>query len=219
VRTAQIDETRAQVFIAQRNYTDAERAAGNAAKSFEKAGRQCFLADALITQGIALARLQRTERAPFTFQKAIEVAHQAGSLNRAGLAALTMIEEIDELPPEIQYAAYEQAREWLATSQSEDIKQRFEAVGKKLALELRGEQTGESTAEVLYNKPFVLPDEVLKFERELISNALIKVNGSITQAAKFLGVSYQRLGYILETRHKDLLKQRTPIYRRTPKGN
>ncbi|MGH9874603.1 MAG: helix-turn-helix domain-containing protein [Pyrinomonadaceae bacterium] len=217
VRTAQVDETRAQVFIAQRNYAEADRAAGNAAKSFEKAGRQCFLTDALITQGIALARLHQTQRAQFTFQRAIEIGHQAGSPNRAGLAALTMIEEIDQLPAEIQYAAYEQAKEWLATSQSQEIKLRFEAVGKKLALELRGEQTGESTADVLYNKPFVLPDEVLKFERELISNALIKVNGSITYAAKFLGVSYQRLGYILETRHRDLLKQRTPVRRRTPK--
>ena len=219
VRTAQVDETRAQVFIAQKNYAEADHAAGNAAKSFEKAGRQCFLTDALITQGIALARFKQRQRAQFTFQKAIEVAHQAGALNRAGLAALTMIEEMDELSSEIQYAAYEQAKEWLADSQSQDLKLRFEAIGKKLALELRGEPTGESGAEILYNKPFVLPDEVLKFERQLISDALIKVNGSPTHAAKLLGISYQRLGYILETRHKDLLKQRTAIRRRTPKGN
>ena len=217
VRTAQVDETRAQVFIAQRNYAEAEHAAGDAARSLEKAGRQCFLTDALITQGIALARLRQTQRAQFTFQKAIEVAHQAGALNRAGLAALTMIEELDQLAAEILYAAYEQAREWLSMSQSQDVKRRFEAVGKKLALELRGAQAGESTADVLYNKPLILPDEVLKFERELISDALIKVNGSITYAAKLLGVSYQRLGYILETRHKDLLKERTPVRRRASK--
>lgn len=217
VRTAQVDETRAQVFIAQKNYAEGERAAGNAAKSFEKAGRQCFLTDALITQGIALARFKQTQRAQFTFQKAIEVAHQAGALNRAGLAALTMIEELDQLPSEIQYAAYEQAKEWLADSQSQDIRRRFEAVGKKLALELRGEPTDESGAEILYNKPFVLPNEVLRFERQLISDALIKVNGSPTHAAKLLGVSYQRLGYILDTRHKDLLKERTPVRRRPRK--
>lgn len=217
VRTAQIDETRAQVFIAQQNYAEADHAAGNAAKSFEKAGRQCFLADALITQGIALARLHEIQRAQFTFQKAIEVAHQAGALSCAGLAALTMIEELDQLPPEIQYAAYEQAREWLATSQSQETRQRLEAVGRKLALELRGKPKDEIAADVLYNKPFVLPDEVLKFERELISNALIKVKGSPTQAAKLLGIGYQRLGYILDTRHKDLQSMRTPVRRRTSK--
>ncbi|HKB64617.1 MAG TPA: helix-turn-helix domain-containing protein [Pyrinomonadaceae bacterium] len=54
----------------------------------------------------------------------------------------------------------------------------------------------------------------MKFERELISDAFIRVNGSITYAAKLLGVSYQRLGYILETRHKDLLAELTPVRRR-----
>jgi len=214
VRTAQVDETRAQVFIAQHRYAEAESAAGNAARSFAKAGRQCFLTDALIVQGIALARLNQTERARFTFQKAIEVAHQAGALNRAGLAALTMLEEIDQLPPETLFAAYEKAGEWLADSQSQDAKQRLEAVGRKLALELRGEWKSENPIEVLYNKSLHLPDEVLSYERELISNALTKVNGSVTYAAKLLGVSHQRLAYILETRHRDLLKERTPVRRR-----
>lgn len=217
VRTAQVDETRAQVFIAQHRYAEAESAAGNAARSFAKAGRQCFLTDALITQGIALARLNQTERAQFTFQRAIEVAHQVGALNRAGLAALTMLEDLDQLPPETLFAAYEKAGEWLADSQSQDAMLRLEAVGRKLALELRGEWKSENPIEVLYNKSLHLPDEVLRYERELISNALTKVNGSPTYAAKLLGVSYQRLGYILETRHKDLLKERTPVRRRSRK--
>ncbi len=41
--------------------------------------------------------MKQLERAQFTFQKAIEIAHQVGALNKAGLAALTMIEELDEL--------------------------------------------------------------------------------------------------------------------------
>lgn len=46
-----------------------------------------------------------------------------------------MIEEMDQLPPEILSAAYEQAGEWLSTSQSQDIKLRVERAGKKLALQ------------------------------------------------------------------------------------
>jgi tetratricopeptide (TPR) repeat protein len=215
VRTAQVDETRAQVFIAERRFAEAESVARIAAASFEKSGRQCFLADALIYQGIALARLHQTERAQFTFQKAIEVAHQAGSLNRAGLAALTMIEELDELPPEILSVAYGQAGEWLADCQSREVKRRVETAGKKLAL--AGIQKSEATAEVLFNKQYHLPDEVLKFEREFIRNTLAKVNGSVTYAARILGVSHQRLAYILETRHKDLFNERTPVRRRASK--
>lgn len=126
VRTAQVDDSRAQVFNAQKRYGAAEAAARNAAISFERAGRQAFLAEALITQGIAVARLRKPERARFIFQRAIEIAHQAGALSRAGLATLTMIEEIEPLPPEILIAAYQQAGVWLADCQSESIRQRLD---------------------------------------------------------------------------------------------
>ena len=93
VRTAQVNETRAQVFIAQGKYAEAEAAARSAVASFAKAGRQCLLSEALIAHGIALARLKQIERAQFAFQRAIEVAHEAGAINRAGIAALTLIKD------------------------------------------------------------------------------------------------------------------------------
>jgi len=216
VRTAQIDETRAQVFIAQRRYAEAESAARGAVRSFEKAGRQCLLAEALVTHGVALARLGKIERARFTFQKAIEVAHQAGALNAAGLAALTLTEEIDDLSPVVLSVAYQQAKEWLTDCQSEDISLRLAEAQKKLPSEV--EIASQGAAEILFNKPSRLPDEVLKFERRLISQALAKVDGQVTHAAKLLGIGRQRLAYILETRHQDLLKDRTPIRRRGRKG-
>jgi tetratricopeptide (TPR) repeat protein len=215
VKTAQVDESRAQLFLAERRYAQAESAARNAARTFEKSGHQCFLTEALITHGIALARLKQTERAQFTFQKAIEVAHQAGALNIAGLAALTLIEEVDQLSPDTLSYAYERAGEWLADCQSQELLLRFKAAGKKLALELRSEPKAEGSTDLLFNKGCRLPEEVLRFERALISQTLAKVNGSVTHAARLLGVSYQRLGYILDTRHKDLLKERTPVRRRS----
>lgn len=75
-----------------------------------------------------------------------------GALNRAGIAALTLIEEIDDLSPEILSGAYERAGEWLDETQSQDIWQRFKAAGKKLALKLRGEAKGEVATEILFNK-------------------------------------------------------------------
>lgn len=217
VRTAQVDDTRAQVFIAEGKYAQAEVIARTAARSFERAGRQCFLAETLINQGIALARLHETERAQFVFQRAIQIAHQAGSLNRAGLAALTMIEEIDTLPHEVQSAAYEQAREWLATSDSPDIKPRLKAVAKKID-GIRTMTKSANAYELLFNKPCDLEAEVLRFERARIVEALAKVKGKVTHAAELLGMNYQKLAYIIETRHPDLLKKRTPVRRRPRKG-
>ena len=215
VRVAQVDDTRAQVFIDEGKYAEAELIARTAARSLERAGRQCFLAETLINQGIALARMREPERAQFIFQQAIEIAHQAGSLNRAGLAALIMIEEIQTLPREIQSAAYAQAREWLASSDSPDIKPRLNAIAKKID----GARTKmkADVREVLFNKHLDLAEEVLKFERGLISQALVKVNGKVTHAAKLLGVGYQTLAHMIERKHPELLKERTPVRRRPRK--
>lgn len=219
VKTAQVDESRAQLFLAERKLKEAEAAARHAARTFEKSGHQCFLAEALITHGKALARINQTERAQFTFQKAIEVGHQAGALNIAGLAALTLIEEIDHLPPDILSEAYEQAGEWLAECQSQELLLRFKAAGKKLALSLRGEpkETKSGATEVLFNKPRNFKQDLLQIEREMIRKALAEVNGSLTQAASLLGMSYQGLAYLIETRHRVLLKQRSPVRRRPRK--
>lgn len=56
--------------------------------------------------------------------------------------------------------------------------------------------------------------QVLQFERGLIRDALTKVNGKVTYAAELLGVGRQWLAYISETRHPDLLNERTPVRRR-----
>ena len=215
VRTAQIDESRAQVFLAEKKLKEAESTAGGAVTVLERTGQQCLLADALTTHGVALARLKKRERAQFTFQRAIEVAHQVGALNKAGLAALTMIEELDDLPPDILRSGYDRASEWLAKSQSQDISQRLNAVSRKVLLSVGGEVKPAEATETLLNKPCDLQKEVLKFEGTLIKHALSKVNGSVTRAAELLSLSYQGLAYIIGTRHKDLLKERSPIRRRS----
>jgi molybdenum-dependent DNA-binding transcriptional regulator ModE len=48
----------------------------------------------------------------------------------------------------------------------------------------------------------------------MIRKALVEVNGSVTHAASLLGMSYQGLAYLIESRHPDLLKERTPVRRR-----
>jgi tetratricopeptide (TPR) repeat protein len=217
VRTAQIDDTRAQVLIAEGKFAAAEPVARYAVTVLEKSGQQCLLTDALITHGIALARLHKTERAQFTFQRAIEVAHQVGALNKAGLAALTLIEELDQLPPEVLCAAYDRASQWLAESQSQDLLLRLNEAARLVFLILRGALKVEDATDTLFNKPINLQEEILKLERSLIRQALAKANGSVTRAATLLSMSYQGLAYTIEARHEDLLKERSPVRRRSRK--
>jgi tetratricopeptide (TPR) repeat protein len=221
LQTAQIDDTRAQVFIAEKKFKEAEAVARNAVRNLEKSGHQCLLTDALITHGVSLARLKRAEPAQFGFQKAIEVAHQVGALNKAGIAALTMIEELEELSPDALYAAYDRASEWLAKSQSQDLLLRLNAAARKVFASLRDHRNDSGATmvadpiEAILNKPCDLQSEILKFEGSVIKRALAKANGSLTRAAALLSMSYQALAYILESRQKDLLNERTPIRRRS----
>jgi len=219
IGTAQIDDTRAQVFIAEKKFKEAEAVSRNAVRILEKSGHQCLLADALVTHGIALARLNRAESAQFAFQRAIEVAHQVGALNKAGIAALTMIEELEELSSDALYAAYDRAGEWLATSQSQDLLIRLNAAARKVVAKVRAsaslpEAVPEDPIDAILNKPCDLQREVLKYEGTVIQRALAKANGSLTRAAAMLSMSYQALAYIIESRQPDLLKERTPIRRR-----
>jgi tetratricopeptide (TPR) repeat protein len=55
------------------------------------------------------------------------------------------------------------------------------------------------------------------FEHDMIKRALESAQGSVVYAARSLGISFQALTYMLETRHKDLLKYRTPVRRRPRK--
>jgi tetratricopeptide (TPR) repeat protein len=213
VLTAQFDDSLAKLFIATKQLREAEAAARQSVKTLDKSGHQNALAESLITYGIVLARIHN-DQALFIFQRAIEVAHGAGAVSTAGLAALTMIEELDHISLESLSYAYEQAGEWLSTCQSQDLWQRFAAAGKKLARGIRDSHD----ASVLINKPCDLVNEVLQFERRLISQALATSSGSITRAAKWLGVGHQRLAYTIQTRHPDLLNERSPVRLRSRKS-
>jgi tetratricopeptide (TPR) repeat protein len=216
-KTAQIDWTRAEVLIAEGKLREAETVARKAASVLEKGGHQCLLADALITQGIALARSGSNERAEFVFQKAIEAAYQVNALSKAGLAALTLIEEVSELSPATLQAAYERAREWLVDSQSQGVLSRLNKAAGKFVSSVRSELSAEDATEILLTRNFLLQEKVLKYERSIIRQALAQSNGSVSHAASLLGLSHQGLAYVIESRHPELLKERTPIRRRPRK--
>ena len=93
---AQVDETRACVFLEQGQIDEAERVARSAVRTFEKSDRPALLAEALVTQGRALARLGSYSVALSAFRRAIDLAEHAGSMNRAAFAALTAFQEIGD---------------------------------------------------------------------------------------------------------------------------
>jgi transcriptional regulator with PAS, ATPase and Fis domain len=59
-----------------------------------------------------------------------------------------------------------------------------------------------------------IEEEVLRYEASLIKLALENARGSVTRAARLLGITHQRLSSMLQGRHKDLLYAKKPAQRR-----
>ncbi len=118
VHTAQVDETRARAFLGEGRNREAEKVARSAVNTLEKGDEHSLLAEALTTYAVALARLEHQDRARVSLERAMEVAEQAGDIEGAGMAALTMIEELDRsLTPDEMSAVYERADDLLARTQ------------------------------------------------------------------------------------------------------
>jgi tetratricopeptide (TPR) repeat protein len=204
-RVAQVNETRARVEIALGNYPQAERLADGAVFMLERGGEQLFLAEALRTHAVALARLNRKDAARQKLERAVKVSEEAGDIEAAGLAYLIIAEELgEELTCADRISCCLRAGELLRRAQSDEIKNRV--LEAALAAMTRDEQKGEDS---LTGGTF--DEEVLRFERALIRTALYKGNRSVTAAAHILGISHQRLSDMLDEggRHNAINGERT----------
>jgi tetratricopeptide (TPR) repeat protein len=171
---AQVDETRACVFLRQRRLVEAEQVARSAVRNQEKTNRYGQLAEALTTHGRALARLERYVASLSAFRRAIDLYEHADNMTRAAAVALAMVQEI---------------RDHLVASEHGQI--------------LSGRALGQ---------------DKLELEHHVIKLALQQAKGSVSEAARLAGMSWQALAYALRTRHKDLLKYRTPVRHRQTKA-
>ena len=214
------EDTRAQAFLLEGRFDQAEKAARTAVRALKRGGEQALLAEALTTHGKALARLKQTHVAKSTLDHAIEIAQTAGSPNAGGIAAVTAIEELNSyLSANMLQEYYRTAESLLTNSQDRSLVMRLGQCARRVlaAAAAASEETGQKTsAAVPVSMPpgFSLDSEVLRYEGNLIRKALEESRGSVTRAARLLGVTHQGLAFILNGRHSDLLSIRTPVKRR-----
>jgi tetratricopeptide (TPR) repeat protein len=211
------DDTRAQAFLLEGKNTEAEKAAASAVRMLTRGGEQTMLAEALTTHGRALARLQQNQAARTSLDRAIEVAQNAGDPERGGIAAVSAIEELGgQLSSDGLLKYYRTAESLLAQSQSRGLKIRLgECARRVLTSNSSGaSETKTAPQPITLREGFSLDAEVLRYEASLIRQALETAGGSVTRAARLLGVTHQGLAFILNGRHSDLLSIRTPVKRR-----
>ena len=214
------EDTRAQVLLLEGKNEAAEKTARSAVRSLEHGGEQSMLAEALTTHGKALAKLNQYDAARKALDRAIELAQVAGDPDAGGIAALTIVEELDQqLPVETLHEYYLSAESGLSSSQNRQIRTRLGDSARRLVSSAwsnssKTETEKANSAPVLIGESYSLETEVLRYEANLIRQALETSGGSVTRAARMLGVTHQGLAFILNGRHKDLLSIRTPVKKR-----
>jgi tetratricopeptide (TPR) repeat protein len=93
---AEVDETRARVFLEEKENTEAEKAARSSVRTLENSDRPSLLAESLKRHGIALARLGNYSDALTAFRRSVHLLLDIDSLNLAADAALAAFQELDE---------------------------------------------------------------------------------------------------------------------------
>lgn len=212
---AQVDDTRARTLLAEDHIAEAERLARSAVRVLERGGQQAVLAEALGTQGVALARLGNPS-AKTVLERAIDVAETTGDPEGAGRTKLSMIEELGEkIPAKELISIYRAAIEQLKDSQDPSTGKRLITCADKLldtVARLDGED--EKSEDHTWDG-FSLKQHVHDGERAVIERALRDAGGSVTRAARLLGFRHhQSLVSIINSRHKELLKTRSAVRKR-----
>jgi tetratricopeptide (TPR) repeat protein len=204
---AQMEETRARVLLAEECYLEAQQVIVGVVDIFEKSGEHALLTDALTIKATAQARLRDYQNSLETFRYAIKIAENAGAFSNAGRSALSMIEEHGKRLSERElYRVYDRADRWLAVTQDAEDIARLRACARIVIKKLFGSELDED---------FAFYETVLQYEARFIEQALREEKGSVTRAARRLGITHQRLVAILKSRHKNILGKRKPAMKRS----
>ena len=212
---AQCDDTLARILVAEGRFEEAEAAARCAVRALEGGDRQALLAEALTTLGVAQARAGRPAEARASLARAAEVADAAGDRAGAGLAALTLAEELGgHLGAGELCGAFARAHELLSGTRSAVLLARLNACARR-ALESSSSPGADACADAGSPEErwegFSLKSEVHRYEAEVIERALHDAEGVVSRAAKLLGFRHhQTFVALLNNRHRGLLHARRP---------
>lgn len=202
---AQVDETRARVLLGEGRIVEAEKTVRAAVKTLEAGHDALWLTEALTTHGVALARLNHPAEARAALERAIKIAEQAGDFENAGVAALTIVEELGsklsaaEICEAIDHTGVLLQRTQDLGTLRRLTKKLFEALFLVHAIPAPPDWT-----------KFNFRDAVSNFEKHLIKLALTDSEGMVTQASRLLGFKHhQSLIALITARHSDLIALRS----------
>jgi CheY-like chemotaxis protein len=135
------------------------------------------------------------------------VAEQAGDVESAGQAALSLIEESGaHLPAEELTEIYERAAEMLSRTQNVATLKRLAACARRVLFLAHGSPAPTDW------EGFSLKDAVRRYESHLIARALSDAGGLVSRAAQLLGFKHHHsLSSLIQHHHPNLLQARAPV--------
>jgi len=198
---AQVNDTRARVFLAEKRFAEAERAIFAAVTVLEQGDDSSLLAEALTTEGSIFAGSGKFDNARSAFNRASDVAAAAGDSHLAAVAQLRMIEEIGAVLSRAELlASYRRADQYVGERASQSDQEGLRLCG---AIVIEKFEKLDSIEEELIGG--TLEAEKKHFEARLIARALERHNGSVTGAARELGLTHPGLAKILDGRQSKTL--------------
>jgi tetratricopeptide (TPR) repeat protein len=210
---AQVNETRARVFLAQNRNADAAQAAFAAVATLEQGDEQSLISEALATHGIALARLGRSQEAFETLARSAQVAAVAGDRVASGRTQLIMIEQLERnLSAADLLKLFLEADERVGSTPDADTVERLRSASR-ITIQAAQRALGRTIRDFLAGGS--LKEEVRRYEAELIKRAMDESNDQVTGAARMLGISHQGLCEMLKSRHNGLRAKPPRLRRRS----
>lgn len=134
LRSAQVNETLAQLYIQTKKYEAALKVIEQAVKVFELADGDVLLSEALTTSGIVASRLGRFSNAKGDFEAAHRIAERCSDNEGAGLALLSMLEEMgDRLEQHERIQMSEKLKRLLLATQQTKLQTRVQKFVSEIA--------------------------------------------------------------------------------------
>jgi tetratricopeptide (TPR) repeat protein len=213
-------ESKAQLLLEAGNLSEAEQAALASIHTLKDGDSFAILADSLITLGKIKARQGQYFRAEQAFLKAYTLALNTGAESAAGLALLSLLEELGpQLTAAVFLEKYQHTTRLLGESPLVAIQKRLRRLAENaLLLEPVPEiiiQT-QATQTATFTPGFSLKETVHQLEVMYINLALEQSGNKIINAAALLGMQHQTLSLMLRNRHKDILAKLQQRKKRSP---
>jgi tetratricopeptide (TPR) repeat protein len=133
IRCAQVDDSLARLYLAQRKYDEARTAIERAVAIMERGDEDALLAESLRTMGMIYCALKLHSEADKILDGAYRLAFRCGDKEGSGLALLILVEEMGEMlkPKERDRAQY-LLNEMLSSSQQASVQARIRRSLRKI---------------------------------------------------------------------------------------